>query len=42
VLSATLFPVYFHRSFFCPVRAEYMEVVGEKEKEFNDAVNAEV
>lgn len=42
VLSATLFPVYFHHSSFCPVAAEYMKAVGEKEKEFNDVINVEV
>jgi len=42
VLSATLHSVYFHHSFFCPVPAQYMKAVGEKEKEFNDAINTEV
>jgi len=42
VLYATLFPVYFHHSSFCIVAAEYMKVIGQKEKEFNDAINVEV
>jgi len=42
VLSATLFPVYFHHSSCFTIAAEYMKVIGEKEKEFNDATNVEV
>jgi len=42
VLSATLFPVYFHYSSFCTVAEEYMKVTGVKEKEFNGAINVEV
>jgi hypothetical protein len=42
VLSATLFAVHFHHSSFCTVAAECMKIIGEKEKEFNDAINVEV
>jgi hypothetical protein len=42
VLSATLFPVHFHNLSFFTIAVEYMKVIGEKDKEFNDATNVEV
>jgi hypothetical protein len=41
VLSASLFPVYFHHSSFCTAAAEHKTFTG-KEKEFNDAIIVEV
>jgi hypothetical protein len=42
VLSASLFPVYFHHSSFCTAAAEHKTFTEKKEKEFNDAIIVEV